>query len=71
MKLKLVKVRLNRGGYAPNYNHKYFGLGEPVYYFEDCNDTDGDHCFIRAKSRDEAKAKIRSMYKCTEVKFNR
>jgi hypothetical protein len=53
-KLSLVRVRINRGGYAPEYGHRYFGLGEPLY----CASSDYITQFVRAASREEAKRKV-------------
>lgn len=71
MKLSLRKVRLDCGGYAPEFNHRYFGIGQSLYYYQDAvnNDTDGDDCFLRASNREDAKNKIRAKYKNTQVSF--
>ncbi len=54
MRVSLVKVRINQGGYDDG--GAYWGGGMPLYYasFTD-NDGDLNECFFRAKSRKEAR----------------
>lgn len=73
MKLTLRKVRLNSGGYAPEFNYRYFGIGKPLYFYADAvnDDTEGDDTFLRADNRDDAKQQIRARYRTTVVEFLR
>lgn len=52
-KLRLRRVPLNSGGYDPG--GAYWGLGQPLFYVED---PDGNCHYLRAASRDAAKATI-------------
>ncbi len=55
----LRRVRLDAGGY--DSGGAYWGLGLALYYFQGpVSDIDG---FVRAKSRDEAKAEVRAIHK--------
>ena len=58
MKFYLSRVPLNSGGY--DSGGAYWGWGQPLYWYED---TEGDvDAFLRANSREHAKAQIREMY---------
>lgn len=58
MKFYLERRRLDRGGY--DEWSRYWGVGEPLYYFEEANyEVSG---FLRATTRNKAKAEIRRRY---------
>lgn len=59
-KVYLNKVALDRGGYSQG---RYFGQGEPLYYFDN-RDSWG---YFRARDRKDAKAKLRA--RCPRIKF--
>ena len=62
MKPTIRKVRLDRGGYAPDHGHKYFGVSlgaGDVYEYNDPSD-DGASFFVRARTRKEALVAIAS-----------
>lgn len=74
MKLFLRKVKINSGGYAPEFNYRYFGINlgsGNVYHYGDAvnDDTEGDDCFIRAQTRKDAKTAIRNKYSNTTITF--
>lgn len=52
-RLHLMRVRLNSGGY--DAGGAYWGHGEPLFYVED---QDGNSQYLRASSREAAKAEI-------------
>jgi hypothetical protein len=52
--LYLRRIRINSGGYDDG--GAYWGLGAPLYAY---GTGDGDWKYLRARSRDDAKAKIR------------
>ncbi len=54
-KCHLQEIPLNSGGY--DSGGAYWGTGEPLYCAQD---AEGNQFFTRAKSRDEAKEKIRN-----------
>ena len=57
--MRLVRVRMVDGG-AYDSGGAYWGVGEPLYYFE--NST-GDICgYVRGKSPDAAKAAVLAMH---------
>lgn len=59
VKLYLRRVILDSGGY--DSNGTYFGHGDPLYWYAD---KDGNvDAVLRARDRDQAKAKIRFSYK--------
>lgn len=68
-KLQLRRVYLNNGGY--DSNGTYFGHGEPLFWYaaDSENPDDVIDGMIRAKSREDAKAKIREEY--PDVRFYR
>jgi hypothetical protein len=51
--LRLVRIRINGGGYDPG--GAYWGLGAPLWYVED---QDGNSQFFRARDRASAKATV-------------
>lgn len=51
--LYLRLIRLDRGGY--DAGGAYWGLGQPLFHVED---QDGNSQFLRAASREDAKARI-------------
>lgn len=55
----LVRCPLNNGGY--DAGGAYWGLGEPLYYFSAQPEglIDG---YVRGRTREAAKAKVRAMY---------
>lgn len=55
----LVRCPLNSGGY--DSGGAYWGLGEPLYYYSAQPEglIDG---YVRGKTREAAKAKVRAMY---------
>lgn len=57
-KFTLRRIPINQGGY--DSGGAYWGLGQPLYLYEseDCKVSD----FIRAKDREDAKAKVRQRY---------
>lgn len=57
MKLHLVKVRLNKGGY--DFRGEYWGVGLPLYYYQTPNCEEYGH--IRANNREHAKQLVRSL----------
>ncbi len=61
--ISLVRERLDRGGYASS--GRYFGAGEPLWYYD--NSRSWGH--VRASTRAEAKTKLRA--KCPSAKFAR
>lgn len=55
---RLVRVAVDNGGY--DSGGAYWGLGEPLYYFEGpLTDING---YVRAKSRELAKAAVRDIH---------
>jgi hypothetical protein len=52
-RVRLARVRLDRGGYDPG--GAYWGAGEPLWRAED---AEGREQFLRAAGRDAAKAKV-------------
>jgi hypothetical protein len=60
-------VRLNSGGF--DENGRYFGIGEPLFFFHGSNSATGNFGYLRASNRNAAKAKIR--VKCSTFKFKR
>lgn len=53
-KVRLVRVRLNRGGY--DSRGRYFGVGAPLYRFET---DDGEiHGYVRARDRQHARLEV-------------
>jgi hypothetical protein len=52
-RLRLVRVRINAGGY--DNGGAYWGLGAPLWYVQD---QDGNSQFFRAGSREAAKEKL-------------
>lgn len=54
-KYNLIRVRINSGGYGSG--GAYWGLGNPLYYYEDENGNSG---YMRARNRDHAKEQIRT-----------
>lgn len=57
-KFYLQRVALDSGGY--DRGGAYWGLGCPLYYFEECEgDASG---FLRAPTRQEAKAQVLESY---------
>lgn len=63
LKLFLKRIPLNAGGYEYGKWGKYFGVGQPLYYYESDSDEDiSGH--IRANDRDHAKAKLVARYSC-------
>lgn len=58
VRFTLQRVRLNSGGY--DCGGAYWGLGKPLYWYASgLEDVDG---YLRAASREEAKAEIRHRY---------
>lgn len=56
--MSLRRVRLDSGGYDPG--GAYWGLGPPLYW---CGNDDLDvDMFLRARDREDAKAKVREEY---------
>ena len=53
----LRRIRLDNGGY--DAGGAYWGLGAPLYW---ASDTDGNDMFLRARSRDDAKAHLRELF---------
>ena len=51
--LRLRRIPINSGGY--DRGGAYWGIGAPLWHVED---QDGNAQFLRARSRDDAKAKI-------------
>lgn len=62
-KTSIERVRLNSGGY--DSSGRYFGHGEPLFYFY--NRDSWGH--VRARDRADAKAKLRA--KCPSTRFYR
>lgn len=62
--LSLVRVPLDRGGYTRQ--GRYFGVGAPLYQYDDGDECDG---YLRAADREAAKAKLRKQF--PGVKFLR
>jgi hypothetical protein len=63
----LERVPLNRGGY--DRRGRYWGVGAPLYrYYDDVGAIDG---YVRAHSREEAKAKARYQSPGMVLKFKR
>lgn len=62
--LCLRRVPIDRGGY--DRGGAYWGIGTPLWYVED---QDGNSQFLRARSRDAAKATIRTDW--PDAKFYR
>jgi len=66
----LRREYLNKGGYTSS--GRYFGTGEPLYYFEGeiqynthtftVTSTRWVHKHIRATNREDAKAQIKALY---------
>lgn len=54
-KVYVERVRLNSGGY--DSSGRYFGTGAPLYSYSD--DNANFHGYVRANSREEAKARVR------------
>lgn len=52
-KMRLLRIRLDSGGYDPG--GAYWGIGQRLYY---CEDGDGNSRFFRAFDRAAAKRKI-------------
>ena len=63
-KMYLYRKTLNSGGY--DENGRYFGRGEPLWFFHDNGNNFGH---LRATSRAAAKAKLKA--KCPTTKFYR
>jgi hypothetical protein len=55
MKFYLYRVKLDHQGYTSW--GRYFGVGAPLYYYEPVKGSTchGDHGYLRAHSREEAK----------------
>ncbi len=66
-KLHLTRKRLNSGGY--DENGRYFGRGEPLYFFNGSSPQTSIFGHLRASSRTAAKAKL--LAKCPLLKFAR
>lgn len=66
--LYLRRIRINSGGYDDG--GAYWGLGAPLYAY---GTGDGDWKYLRARSRDDAKAKIRdgANVPADQVRFKR
>lgn len=56
--MHLVKIRIDSGGY--DSGGAYWGIGDPVFYFEaHVTDIRG---YVRARDRTAAKAEVRSIH---------
>ncbi len=62
-KVRLNRVRLDRGGY--DNGGAYWGFGTPLWLAED---SEGNQQFLRAKDRSTAKKELQGRF---EVKFYR
>lgn len=65
--LSLRRVRLNSGGY--NEDGRYFGRGEPLFFFHGLEPATSNFGYLRAATRTAAKAKLKA--KCPIIKFKR
>lgn len=63
-KVSVRKIRLNQGGYTDC--GCYFGVGEPLYCFEDEEGVFADH--IRASSREDAIEQVREFYPLAKIR---
>jgi hypothetical protein len=55
---RLVRVRLDSGGY--DQGGAYWGLGDPLYYFQGpLSDIEG---YVRGRTRDDAKTEVRKLH---------
>lgn len=62
---RLVRCRLNSGGY--DAGGAYWGIGEPLYYYEGpLSDISG---YVRGRTREHAKANVRAAH--PKAKFYR
>lgn len=58
IKFRMSRVYLDKGGYNRG---EYFGVGAPLYWYEDVEQTiQGTVC---GSSREAAKAKVRKLFK--------
>lgn len=64
----LTREHLDSGGYSRN-SGQYFGVGAPLYAFE--NDDYSKHGHVRAYDRAQAKAKIRKELGMPRARFHR
>lgn len=64
-KFRLTRLRLNNGGY--DSSGSYWGVGQPLYYYEDYDtNEDGEDGHLRADDREHAKARLKCKYpNCT------
>jgi hypothetical protein len=65
--ISVRRVPLNRGGYTSE--GRYFGVGEPLFFFSGSDPQTGNFGYARGASRDAVKAKLRA--KCPSFKFKR
>lgn len=56
IKLHLTRMRIDAGGY--DTGGAYWGIGDHMYCAEGETDTESARIFVRAKNRQDAKAKI-------------
>ena len=61
IKMYLVRVRLNSQGY--DVGGAYWGSGAPLYWAYGDGERERQEYFVRGKTRDEAKAKVREVFK--------
>lgn len=59
VKVSLQRVYLDAGGYTKGRFGKYFGVGAPLY--QATSDDGQVNSYIRANSRDDAKAQVRNI----------
>lgn len=57
--MRLVRVRLDSGGY--DAGGAYWGLGEPLYYFE-ASPAGLVSGYVRGKTREDAKRAVRELH---------
>jgi hypothetical protein len=60
IKLQMIKLRIDSGGY--DQGGAYWGLGEPVYWAGQGLGPDAPiQIFVRGKTREDAKTKVRNL----------
>ena len=62
--VSIRKVRLNQGGYTDD--GIYFGVGEPLYYFQDEDGFYED--YLRASNRADAIEQVRDFYPTAKIR---
>lgn len=59
-RFRLVRVRLDRGGY--DAGGAYWGVGTPLYYYEHEDETELVYGHVRGATREKAKEQVRQQF---------